>query len=551
MKPPATAWPSPRRAVDSGLSAKSFTKCCVPILAVMVLGLAFRLPRLEQRPMHGDEAIHGIKFGQLLEKGVYIYDPNEYHGPTLNYFTLIPAWLSSAEKLTEVSERTLRIVPVFFGVLLVLMTLLLADGLGRPATIIAALITAISPAFVFYSRCYIQEMLLVCFTFGAIACGWRYTQSKKIGWVLLTGMFLGLMHATKETCIIAFGSMLLALLIVLLLRCRDLKAAEIIRGTHLIIGLAAAVVVSALFYSSFLTNPNGILDSVLTYATYFSRSGNNSLHIHPWYYYLKMLVWSKYGDGPLWSEGLIVLLAVVGFIAAMRGKSLPNVNVHLLRFIAFYTVIMTIVYSAIPYKTPWCMLGFLHGMILLAGVGAVAIVKLIPNVLLRLVVIFLLVAGSFHLTWQSYLSSYKYYADPRNPYVYAHPTTDVFAMVQKVKEIADVHEDGFNMHIQVICPDCDYWPLPWYLRCFTRVGYWDHVDVNEPAAPVIIASASVEQELVKKLYELPPPGEKNLYVPLFDKYMELRPQIELRGYVIKDLWDCFQQSQSQQATGEK
>jgi hypothetical protein len=156
----------------------------------------------------------------------------------------------------------------------------------------------------------------------------------------------------------------------------------------------------------------------------------------------------------------------------------------------------------------------------------------------------LLIGGSLHLTWQAYLGNYKYYADPRNPYVYAHPTTDVLTMVQKVMEIAGVYEDGFNTHIQVICPEYDYWPIPWYLRSFTRVGYWDYVDMNEPAAPVIIASASVEQELIKKLYELPPPGQKNLYVPLFDTYMELRPQVELRGYVIKDLWDRFYQGQT-------
>jgi hypothetical protein len=29
-------------------------------------------------------------------------------------------------------------------------------------------------------------------------------------------------------------------------------------------------------------------------------------------------------------------------------------------------------------------------------------------------------------------------------------------------------------------------------------------------------------------------------VPLFDSYMELRPQVELRGYVTKELWDNYQ-----------
>jgi uncharacterized protein (TIGR03663 family) len=182
-------------------------KCCVLLLLVVILALGLRLPRLAERPMHGDEAIHAIKFGQLLEQGTYRYNPDEYHGPTLNYFTLIPAKLQGAVNLKQVNEVTLRIVPVFFGVVLILLLLLLADGLGTGAIIIAGLLTATSPAMVFYGRYYIQEMLLVCFTFGLIACGYRYVRGKSIVWAISAGAFAGLMHATKETCIIALGAM--------------------------------------------------------------------------------------------------------------------------------------------------------------------------------------------------------------------------------------------------------------------------------------------------------------------------------------------------------
>ncbi len=532
-------------------------KCCLLLLAATIAAIALRLPLLGQRPMHGDEAVHAIKFGDLLEKSFYRYNPNEYHGPTLNYLTLIPAWLSSAGKLTEVSEFTLRIVPVFFGVCLVLLLLLLADGLGRTVAVCATVLTAISPAMVFYSRYYIQEMLLVCFTFGAITSGYRYTQSKNITWALLTGVFLGLAHATKETFIIAFDSMLLALVLTLLLKSRRdgsggfIKTVRAVKPSHFSAVVAAAIIVSALFYSSFLTNPNGIWDSVRTYATYFDRARQNQLHEHPWHYYLKMLIYSRYGSGPVWSEALIVFLAVAGFIVAMTRKGLSGVNFHLLRFIAFYTLIMTVLYSVIRYKTPWCLLGFLHGMILLAGVGAVALIKLSPNVLARTFISLLLVASGVHLTWQAYSGSYKFYADTRNPYVYAHPTTDVFTIARRVEEIAQVDPNGREMIIHVICPGKDYWPLPWYLRSFPNVGYWTEVDNVKPPAVVIIASPAVQPALMKKLNEFSPPGKRNPYVALFDRYIELRPQIELRGYV---LWDRFQrqiQSVQPQTTGEK
>jgi len=524
-------------------------KCCVLILAATIIALVLRLPRLQQRPMHGDEAVHAIKFGELLEDGAYIYDPHEYHGPTLNYLTLIPARLASATKLTQVTEFILRIVPVFFGVCLVLLLLLAADGLTPGTAIYAVVLTAISPAMVFYSRYYIQEMLLVCFTFGAITCAYRYTRNKKFLWAILTGVFLGLMHATKETCIIAFGSMFLALLLMLLMwrpKGSFLSAAKAIKGPHLIAGLAAAAVVSALFYSSFFTNPGGILDSFRAYGAYFNRAGDNTLHIHPWYYYLKMLMYSRYSDGPIWTEAVIVLLAVVGFIAVMRKKGLFSANVHLLRFIAFYTLILTVVYSAIPYKTPWCMLGFLHGMILLAGVGAVVLVRLVPNVLPRLIVILLLIEAPLHLTWQAYLGSYKFYADSRNPYVYAHPTTEVFTVVQRVNDIARVHEDGKQMQIQVICPEADYWPLPWYFRSFSNVQWRNKVADDVPSAPLIIASDKVAEALTNKLYALTPLEERQMYMFLFDEpyYVWLRPKVKLMGFVRKDLWDLYQQRQN-------
>ncbi|MHC4574722.1 MAG: flippase activity-associated protein Agl23 [Planctomycetota bacterium] len=529
---------------------KYVLKRCILILAVAVLAAALRLPRLRQRPVHTDEAVHAVKFGQLLEDGYYRYDPNEYHGPTLNYCTLIPAWLRGTRQFKNLDEFTLRIVPVFFGVLLVVLLLLLADGLGTASAIVAAVLTAVSPAFVFYSRYYIQETLLVCFTFGLIVCAYRYLRSNRLGWALLAGMFLGLSHATKETCIIAFASMLLALVLTWLLlrrqQARALNVKKAVRTVHVIAAAAIAIIVSALFHSSFLTHPGGILDSVRTYAAYLGRTPGNNPHLHPWYYYLKMLLYSKYAPGPIWSEALIVILAVVGFIVVMTKKAITGADLPLLKFIAFYTLIMTVIYSVFPYKTPWCLLGFLHGMILLAGVGAVAVVRLLPNVLPRVIVICLLVAGSLHLAWQAWLGGYRFYADTRNPYVYAHTVNDVFTITKRIEDIARVHPDGDDMDIQVICPGDDYWPLPWYLRSFPRACWYSSVDNDTAAAPVILASPGVELALMRKLYELPPPGQRNLYVPLFDSYMELRPQVELRGYVRKDLWDNYQRQQARQ-----
>jgi hypothetical protein len=62
-------------------------------------------------------------------------------------------------------------------------------------------------------------------------------------------------------------------------------------------------------------------------------------------------------------------------------------------------------------------------------------------------------------------------------------------------------------------------------------------------APLILASPSVEADLTEKLYDEAIPFEqRQMYVYLFDKpyYVWLRPQVELLGFVRKDLWEARQ-----------
>ncbi len=516
-------------------------KYVIAILLITAIAAVFRLPNLAQRPLHGDEAIHAKKCGTILEDGIYEYNPFEYHGPTLNYFTLIPALLKGQTSFKQLDEFTIRVVPVAFGVLLVFSLLFIGDGLGWPAAITAAILTAVSHAMVFYSRYYIQEILLVYFTFGVIICGWRYAKSKKVMWILMAGVFLGLMHATKETFIIAVASMTLALGLTRILCGGDdnciCKAFKKINWKHLIVGLLAAAVVSTMLFSCLMKNPRGIIDSVLTYKTYLNRAGHNQFHLQPWHYYLQMLTWTKIAPGPVWTEAFILVFAAVGFLVAMFRKGVKSVDFDLLRFIAFYTIIMTVAYSLIQYKTPWCLLGFFHGMILLAGVGVIALIQAVPGRWLKSLVVLILTLGIGHLGWQAYMGTFKYYDDHANPYVYSHPSSDVFKVVDSIEEMAALHKDGKKMYIEVICPGGDFWPLPWYLRSFENVGYFTEVDMTKMPAPVIICFASLEKQVLHKFFNVPPPGQRNMPVAMFDDYIELRPTIELSGFVIKDLLD--------------
>ena len=521
------------------------------ILFAAGVAAAMRLPKLDNRPMHTDEAVHAYKFGELLQENAYKYNPNEYHGPTLNYFTLIPAWLAGVRQYAQLNEWILRIVPVFFGVLMVIGVLLVMDGLGPKGAFWAAIFTALSTAMVFYSRYYIQEILLVCFTFGLMAFGWRYSVRPRVGWAIAAGVSAGLMFASKETCVIAFASMAVALIATLLVSgAQRKKLSKDIRPRHIALGAGAGVITAILFYSSFFANPGGIIDALRTYSNYAHKAGDNILHIHPWYYYLQTIGFTKYEGAPLWSEWIIILLALVGIWSAFRKGRPREANAGFVRFLAVYAVLMAMVYSAIPYKTPWSILSGLHAFILLAGVGAVELVGMFRSAPAKVAAILLVLVGTCHLGRQAFEASYRHYTDTTNPYVYAQSLQDVVEIADKVKDIAAAHPDGNKMYVEVICPEDDYWPLPWYLRQLSRVAYASRVLLDSDPGEVIIAMPVVEDDLRKKWYEETQGDKPELYVRLFPETMYLRPRVELRGYVKSSVYERWLRARST-AAGEQ
>ena len=230
------------------------------ILAAVLAGALLRLPDLAVRPMHTDEAVHAVKFGTLLESGDYRYDPHEYHGPTLNYLTLIPVWLSDTHRYADLEEWHLRIVPAVCGILLLALFLLFEPHRAR-WPMWAAVLAAVSPAMVFYSRYYIQEMLLVFFTLGLVAGMYRYMINRRPFWVIVTGVSAGLMFATKETSIITFGVVGAACIAVWLIQRKPGMKTVLPGASHWLIAGGAMVIVIVVFFSSFGRNPQGVPDA--------------------------------------------------------------------------------------------------------------------------------------------------------------------------------------------------------------------------------------------------------------------------------------------------
>jgi hypothetical protein len=174
------------------------------------------------------------------------------------------------------------------------------------------------------------------------------------------------------------------------------------------------------------------------------------------------------------------------------------------------------------------MLGFLHGMILLAGVGAVALLQLFKSRTARGILALMLALGVAQLGRQAWRASYAYAADRRNPYVYAQTVPNALELVQWVNAIARNSPAGHQTLLKIVAPESDYWPLPWYLRHFKRVGWYDQSPAD-PYAPMMIISSRLHAELDEKS------DKRWLMVRLF----EFRPGVFFELYVQFDLWKKY------------
>lgn len=512
--------------------------------------------------MHNDEAVNAVKFGELWEHGQYKYDPNEHHGPALFYATLAVARLTSAPDVQHLSVTKLRLITVLFGVGLILLLPLVRDGLGNAGMLWAALFTAVSPAMVFYSRYFIHEMLLVFATFLALAAGWRYWRGRRLGWALLAGAAAGLMHATKETFVITLAAAAISL------ACNWAWSRWVEASPSPSIGLkpnklhlagfiGVWLLVALVLFSSFLTNLGGVLDSIRTFVPWLHRAEGNSPHIHPWNFYFERLLWFHHGRGPVWSEGLIFLLAIPGAWASFTRRGLSGGNAGFARFLALYIIALAAAYSLIPYKTPWCLLSFWQGTILLAGLGAAVVQhRLCPlcsrmfnglkellmpsagraaaNMPARIshehagyvLVTIMILAVSLQLCWLSWQAGVTYAADPANPYVYAQTSPDLLELVDTVEGVTAASPDGTRTRVDVIATEGDCWPLPWYLRGLSRVGWWDKVPEGPPASVVIVSPQMAGAFEGRKDY-------------VMAGFRALRPQVWLQLYVEENLWRAY------------
>lgn len=445
------------------------------VILIVCLAAAVRLPSLDLRPFHHDEANQAYRFGLLLDEGVYQYDAEDHHGPTLYYLTQPLAFLVGADSFAETSIVMYRLVPVIAGCVMILLLGLLRTALGRLGTLGAMVLLTFTPAFVFYSRYYIQESLLILFTVVTLGAGWLGAARRSTMWAVICGVGMGCMLATKETAVLTLAAFGLSGFIVWV---RNRFCFQALRLLFWAVG--SALLTTAIWYTNAFTSWDGLLALWKAVGVYAERGlGESTVHIQPWNYYLEMLTIYRYEKGPLFGEGIIFGLGLLGAFLSIRGRTPTGVNPLFHRFLSLAALFLTLVYSLLPYKTPWCILSMLFLWVLLAGIGLIWLLE--EKINQRWGRVCLIVSLSALLCWQSIRVAFVYAVDVANPYVYAQTSERFSALTDRLEELRQASER--DLYIQVIAPPDRLWPLPFYLRKDPLVGYWKDVD-TVPASPL-------------------------------------------------------------------
>jgi uncharacterized protein (TIGR03663 family) len=506
------------------------------VIGILLVAAILRLYDLDLVPLHHDEGVNGNFLMKLVREGVYKYDPQNYHGPTLYYFSAIIPWVTKLLFGAEASETyglttfNTRFVTAVFGIATIGLVFLLRKQLGTLASLAAGLLLAISPGAVYLSRYFIHETLFVFFTLGIVVAFVRFYEMRRPSFLIYAAVSAALLFATKETSIISAGVLIIALACTLIYvwlypvrvvpanqtRGRAQRSPSLptvlreMGGTSNVVAAAIFaffmfVGVYALFYSSFFRNPYGLYDSLNTFAIWSKTS--TEAHVHPMSQYIKWMVRQ---------EAALLLLGAVGAVLVV----LKPKNSFAL-FCALWSFGLIAAYSLIGYKTPWLMLNFVVPLALISGYAIQAIYEL-DRRQLRGVSVTLFFATSIGLFQCIDLNFRNYDNDaPRYVYVYAHTKRTMLDLVKEVDRIAK-EEQGGATGITIVSPD--YWPLPWYFRNYSRVGYFGRMASS--AEPIIIANENQKDEVDARFGELYEQVHSNEPGGTF----ELRPGVSLLLY---------------------
>ncbi|MGB0744750.1 MAG: glycosyltransferase family 39 protein [Opitutales bacterium] len=477
--------------------------------AVMALAIWLRVNDLDARPIHFDEATGALIFSQRFEAEGYSFDPTHFHGPLLSLSTLPIAKLFGENNWHQLSLPMLRTGPLLAGLIMVLTPLLWLRTVGPRAALAAGALLASSPLLVYYNRMYIHESWVALFgmlTAAAVFFVIRQPSPKR---AILAGIAAGLMFATKGTVAISLLCWTVAGLACWWILRKDWETKDPGHALTDYFGPALWFVASLLL-TGLIFYGGAIIDALKSYFVYETTPG----HDKSFGYYLHTMLWPKHAFGTWWSEGGIAILALLACALTLLKKR----SMAVVAFVTLSVLLHILIYSLLAYKTPWlmslpwalaCLLG---GFVFMKDNSSGSLGR--SAVLVTFFALCLL-----YQTHQSLLANGRLANHADNPYAYVPTSRNITKMPEWLKKLESALGKDAVEPIAIIGQS--FWPLPWYLRDFDQVSYWNQPLDGLNEFPIVISmpeqTAACNELLSETHTQLPRTLRSNVAISLYLK----------------------------------
>ncbi len=159
--------------------------------ALAVLAAVLRFWQLDLRTFHDDESLYALVARQFARTAMYEHVP-ELHGPLHVMLT------AGVFRAFGDGDAAARIMPAIFGVALGALPFAFANKIGRPGAIAAALLLAVSPTMIYFSRFAGPDIELAFFTLATAIALWRYLDSGERPWIYVMAATLAFAVTSSE-----------------------------------------------------------------------------------------------------------------------------------------------------------------------------------------------------------------------------------------------------------------------------------------------------------------------------------------------------------------
>jgi len=474
---------------------------------LVVVAFVLRIWDLGARPFHHDESQDAyFSYTFFKDFGSYEYNPL-LHGPLRFYLTALNYKLFGGA-----SDFTARLAPACMGTIAVGLPYLLRHQLGRVAAFAAAVILAVGPTYLYFSRFAREDIYLAAITLALIVAAFRFLRRPTTPTLCLVTGLVALAYATKESGIVMAGIGGLYFLAAIavqgtLARQRGgrfgdgevLRAVKSVGWAGWVYALATMLVVYGAMFTVFFTQTACTTTASASHPAR-ATSCMNAI-VYGLQYWTDQQDVARGGD-QAWlyfsivfgEEWPALLLGAVGAVFAFRRPTTLRL------FLVWFFVGTAAFYSWGSERFAWLALHPLLPLILLAGLGVQCLWGLRSRIA-RGAAMVAVALGAIYMVAASYSANAEQGADPRSLLVSTQSSVQVKQVADQVARLdREARAAGRPpLTITVDSGEGATFPYAWYFRDM-QVGYIDMTtDGYVPSSQVLIMTEQARDKLKPEL----------------------------------------------------